>query len=131
MGSRLYWLFFSLVLSAFLPWLSGDAHTPKSIPVSFDLLTLTAQDVAQLLRNQTFTSFQLIQEYLRRIELDDRSGLGLHTMLELTPVEITLGIARERDLERRKGILRSPLHRVPLIIKACTLKLRHQGTKVF
>jgi amidase len=97
---------------------------PKLIPASFDLLTLTAQDATQLLSNQTFTSLQLTQEYLRRIELDDRSGLGLHTMLELTPPDIIFGIARERDLERQKGILRSPLHGVPLIIKARTLQLR-------
>lgn len=119
MDSRLYSLFFPLALTAILSWLNGDAHTPKSIPAFFDLLTLTAQDITQLLSNQTFTSLQLTQEYLRRIELDDRSGLGLHTMLELAPVDITLGIARERDLERQRGILRSPLHGVPLIIKAC------------
>ncbi|KAH6640376.1 amidase family protein [Chaetomium tenue] len=119
MASRRYWLFFSLTLAlaAILPWLGSDPHTPKSIPASFDLLTLTAHDITKLLGNQTFTSLQLTQAYLRRIEFDDRSGLGLHTMLELTPVDITLGIARERDLERRKGLLRSPLHGVPLIIK--------------
>jgi hypothetical protein len=128
MGSRLYWLFLSLALTAILPWLSRDAHIPQSIPASFDLLTITAQDITQLLRNQTFTSFQLTQEYLRRIELDDRSGLRLHTMLELTPPDIILGIARERDFERQKGILRSPLHGVPLIIKARTLQLRRPGS---
>lgn len=115
----LYFLLLPLALAAIFSWLSGDAHAPKSIPAAFDLLTLTAQDVAQLLSNQTFTSLQLTLEYLRRIELDDRSGLGLHTMLELAPVGTTLAIARERDLERQGGILRSPLHDVPLIIKAC------------
>jgi len=89
-------------------WLRGDAHTPTSIPTTFDLLTLTARDLAQLLSNRTFTSLQLTKEYLRRIDIDDRSGLHLRTVLELTPAETALRIAKERDLEREKGLLAWP-----------------------
>ncbi|KAK0712905.1 hypothetical protein B0T26DRAFT_753083 [Lasiosphaeria miniovina] len=67
--------------------------------------------------NRTLTSLRLTKEYPRRIALGDKSGLQLHAMLELTPIDIVLGIANERDLERRKGILRSPLHGILLIIK--------------
>ena len=86
MASSLFWfLLFQLPLAAILTIFSfrlrSDAHMPQFIPATFDLLTLTAQDIAQHLSNQTFTSLQLTKEYLRRIELDDRSGLQLHTIL--------------------------------------------------
>ncbi|KAK3376844.1 amidase signature domain-containing protein [Lasiosphaeria ovina] len=85
--------------------------------------------VAQLLSNRTFTSLQLTKEYLRRIALDDKSGLQLHAMLELTPIDIVLGIANERDLERWNGILHSPLHGIPLIIKGNMATDRSLGMK--
>ncbi|CAH0021083.1 unnamed protein product [Clonostachys rhizophaga] len=113
MAPRISWVLVPLAVAASLAWFAGDVHSPKTIPSSIDLLTLTARDVAELLNNQTFTSLQVTQEYLRRIDLDDRSGLGLHTMLEVTPRAIALHVASERDQERRKGIIRSPLHGVP------------------
>ncbi|CAG9981907.1 unnamed protein product [Clonostachys byssicola] len=117
MASHISWIFASLAVAACLAWFAGDVHSPKTTPSSIDLLTLTARDVAELLNNQTFTSLQVTQEYLRQIDLDDRSGLGLHTMLEVTPRAIALHIASERDQERRKGIIRSPLHGVPVLLK--------------
>jgi len=114
----LYWPLFPLVAILASMWLGSDVHAPRWIPASFDLLTLTAQDLTQLLSNQTFTSAQLTKEYLRRIELDDKSGLRLRTMLEITPPAIALRIAHERDAERLKGIIRGPLHGVPIILKA-------------
>ncbi len=117
MASPLYWILLPLALAAVVTWLSGDVHAPRLVPASCNLLTLTAQDITQLLHNQTFTSLQLTKEYLRRIALDDRAGLQLRTMLELTPPATALRIARERDLERRRGLIRGPLHGVPIIIK--------------
>ncbi|CAI7636718.1 unnamed protein product [Penicillium palitans] len=54
----------------------------------------------------------ITKEYIRRIELDDRSGLGLRILLELTLTQNVLSIAKERDLERQKAV-----HGVPLIVK--------------
>jgi|UniRef100_A0A0B7KB88 amidase len=122
MAPRISWVLVPLAIAASLAWFAGDVHSPKTIPSSIDLLTLTARDVAELLNNQTFTSLQVTQEYLRRIDLDDRSGLGLHTMLEVTPRAIALHIASERDQERRKGIIRSPLHGVPVLLKASIIR---------
>ncbi|KAJ6079729.1 amidase family protein [Penicillium canescens] len=117
MVMRTIWFFWVVVVALAITWLSRDNHTPLYIPASLDLLTLSAHDIADLLRNNTINSLQITKEYLRRIELDDRSGLGLHTILELTPVQSVISIANERDLERRKGLIRSPLHGVPLIVK--------------
>ncbi|KAJ5799445.1 amidase family protein [Penicillium psychrosexuale] len=114
---RTIWFLWVVVVALAIRWLSRDNHSPLYIPTSLDLLTLTTHDIADLLGNNTINSLQITKEYLRRIELDDRSGLGLHTILELTPVKSIISIANERDLERRKGLIRSPLHGVPLIVK--------------
>lgn len=127
MVTRTIW-FLCVVLVALAIWLNRDNHSPVFIPTSLDLLTLSAHDIANLLENNTITSLQITKEYLRRIQLDDRSGLGLHTILESTPVHTVLSIANERDVERQKGLIRSPLYGVPLIVKVSfkTSKNRHR-----
>ncbi|KAJ5415178.1 amidase family protein [Penicillium sp. CMV-2018d] len=114
---RTIWFLGAVIVALAITWLSHDGHSPLYVPTSLDLLTLSAHDITDLLRNNTITSLQITKEYLRRIELDDRSGLGLRTILELTPIGSVLSIAKERDLERQKGLTRSPLHGVPLIVK--------------
>ncbi|KAJ5962526.1 hypothetical protein N7501_007467 [Penicillium viridicatum] len=114
---RTIWFLGAAVVALAITWLSHDDHSPLYVPTSLDLLTLSAHDITDLLRNNAITSLQITKEYLRRIELDDRSGLGLRTILELTPIRCVLSIAKERDLERQKGLTRSPLHGVPLIVK--------------
>ncbi|KAK2591840.1 hypothetical protein QQS21_010479 [Conoideocrella luteorostrata] len=111
--------FFLLALIAGLAtsWLNRDRHLPQHIPPYVDLLSMTARDIASLLENNTFTSLEVVNEYVRRIKLDDRSGLGLHSILELTPLSTLVGIAKQRDLERQCGLIRSPLHGIPLIVK--------------
>lgn len=111
------WFLGAVVVALATSWLSHDDHSPLYIPTSLDLLTLSARDITDILRNSTITSLQITEEYLRRIKLDDRSGLGPRTMLELTPIQNVISIAKERDLERQKGLTRSPLHGVPLIVK--------------
>lgn len=117
MITRTMWFLGAVVVALAITWLSHDDHSPLYIPTSLDLLTLSAHGITDLLRNNTITSLQITKEYLRRIELDDRSGLGLRTILELTPTRSVLSIANERDLERQKGLTRSLLHGVPLIVK--------------
>ena len=109
-----------LVAALTIPWLGHDPHSSVYIPASLDLLTLNAHEIADLLGNYTITSVQLTKEYLRRIELDDKSGLGVQTILELTPFSKLIDIANERESERRDGIIRSSLHGIPLIVKVST-----------
>ncbi len=58
----------------------------------------------------------LVQYYLERIDALDRSGPALHAVIELNPD--ALQIADELDRERRTSGPRSPLHGIPILLKA-------------
>ena len=53
--------------------------------------------------------------YLRRIHLLDETGPGVNSIMELNPD--APAIARHMDAERRRGIIRSPLHGIPILLK--------------
>ena len=61
------------------------------------------------------TSRALVRLYLARIEAFDRAGPRVNSVIELNPD--AAAIARERDLERRAGKLRGPLHGIPVLLK--------------
>jgi amidase len=61
------------------------------------------------------TSEGLVRAYLARIEVIDRSGPELHSVIALNPH--ALDEARALDAERRAGRLRGALHGVPLLVK--------------
>ena len=61
------------------------------------------------------TSRGLVRSYIARIESYDRAGPRVNSVIELNPD--AAGIARERDLERRSGRLRGPLHGIPVLLK--------------
>lgn len=113
------WLALGLLVTGILlgSWLARDAHHNVHLPKSIDLLTATAQDLSQLLSTQVVSSEQLLEEYDRRVHLDNTKGLCLRAILSLTPKSITLATARARDNERRNGFIRSPLHGIPVSIK--------------
>ncbi len=58
----------------------------------------------------------LVQYYVERIDALDRNGPSLHAVIELNPD--ALQIADELDLERRTSGPRSPLHGIPILLKA-------------
>lgn len=61
------------------------------------------------------TSVQLTQIYLDRIAAIDHDGPNLRSVLEVNPDALL--IAAERDTERAHGIIRGPLHGIPVLIK--------------
>ncbi|HEX6398839.1 MAG TPA: amidase family protein [Actinomycetota bacterium] len=72
-------------------------------------------DVPQLqawMASGALTSHELTKGYLRRI---DRLNPLLGAVIETNPQAI--GIAARRDAERRRGIVRGPLHGIPVLIK--------------
>jgi amidase len=58
----------------------------------------------------------LVQYYAQRIDALDRNGPALHAIIELNPD--ALQIADELDRERRNSGPRSPLHGIPILLKA-------------
>ena len=98
-------------------WLRVDVHENAFLPRSIDLLTIETHDLSSLLGNGTTTSVQLVQEYLRRIELDNFHGLQLRAVLNLSPREHVIAIAKMLDQERLDGRVRSSLHGLPVLVK--------------
>ena len=82
---------------------------------SFDLLTASVQDIQDAVAAGVLTYERLVQLYLARIAAYDKTGPRLNAVLHVNPR--ALDIARERDAERRRSGLRSPLHGIPIAIK--------------
>src|SRR3984885_6494892 len=90
--------------------------TPTSaIPPAFELDEVSLADLAAGLERGKWTSAQLVQLYLGRIEAIDRNGPQLGSVLALNPD--AAGIASQLDRERKNGHLRGPLHGVPILLK--------------
>ena len=58
---------------------------------------------------------ELVHWYLERIAAIDAAGPALHAIVELNPDAEAIAI--ERDVERKAGHVRGPLHGIPVLIK--------------
>ncbi|KAH8593089.1 amidase signature domain-containing protein [Bisporella sp. PMI_857] len=119
--SRIWQLAFGFIGTIVLAiWLRVDVHENAYLPRSIDLLTIETHDLSNLLINSTITSIQLVQEYLRRVELDNIHGLQLRTVLNLSPLENIITTANMLDQERLNGRVRSSLHGLPVFDNMAT-----------
>ena len=73
-------------------------------------------DLHDSMQRGELTSEELVGWYIDRIELLDRSGPSLNSVIEINPD--ALGIARSLDSEWRSSGPRGPLHGIPVILKA-------------
>jgi amidase len=95
---------------------SDAAHAPDDFNEA-TIAQLQAAMAAHRLTSEELTTF-----YLRRIDaLDNASKApgrgvnGLNALIELNPD--ALAIARAADAERRRGIVRGPMHGIPIVLK--------------
>ncbi|KAH6847068.1 amidase signature domain-containing protein [Chaetomium sp. MPI-CAGE-AT-0009] len=95
---------------------SGPVRSPASTRgvEALDLLTIDAKGLQSLLADREFTSLDLVRRCLAQI---DRHDGNLHAMLKTTPIQILEETARSLDRERAVGILRGPLHGIPILVK--------------
>lgn len=84
-------------------------------PQAQGVITLTLPEIALQLELGKISSEQLVQTYLDRIEQIDHKGPKLQSILSLNPNAIKL--AKERDLQRKAGDLKGPLHGIPILLK--------------
>jgi len=61
------------------------------------------------------TSEKLVQTAMQRIDAYDKNGPRLNAMVCVSPE--ALETARNLDLERHQGTVRSPLHGIPIVVK--------------
>jgi amidase len=98
-----------LVLAlAAIGWQPAPART-------FPLEETTAAELQDWMAGGRYTSRQLTDMYLRRIEEIDRSGPSLHAVIEVNPEAPS--IADSLDAERKAKGPRGPLHGIPVLIK--------------
>jgi amidase len=90
-----------------------QAATPLQTP--FPLEEATAAQLQAWMASGRYTSRQIAETYLRRIEDLDRAGPALRSVIELNPDALT--IADALDAERRAGRVRGPMHGIPVLIK--------------
>ena len=81
----------------------------------FELNEFTVAQLQVKMSSGEMSSEEITQKYLNRIELIDRKGPELRSVIEINPE--ALAIARQLDAERKSGKIRGPLHGIPVLIK--------------
>lgn len=81
----------------------------------FPLEEKTIKELQVDLDNGRFTTRQIVELYLERIEQVDKSGPTINAIIEVNPEALT--IADELDAERAEKGARGPLHGIPIVLK--------------
>lgn len=82
---------------------------------TIDLMDSTVTELQSEMEKGNLTSVQLTQMYADRIEAYD-SELDLNSVIAINPDAFSEAL--EMDLERSGGLVRGPLHGIPVIVKA-------------
>ncbi|HEY0655385.1 MAG TPA: amidase [Chryseosolibacter sp.] len=101
----------ALVVSACKTSSSKSAEKPGT----FELDEKTVDDLQALMESGAYSSRQLCELYLQRIDAIDKKGPALNSVIETNPD--ALAIADKLDQERKEGKVRGPLHGIPVLIK--------------
>ncbi|MCC5826168.1 amidase [Alkalimonas sp.] len=86
------------------------------LQAAIDPAWLDAKSAQQALKDGSLSSEQLVQHYLNQIEQHNQQGHQLAAIIDINPD--ALAIARKRDQERSAGKALSPLHGLPVVLKA-------------
>ena len=76
---------------------------------------ITALELQQQMQKGAISAEAITRFYLQRIELLNQRGPSLHAIISVNPDAITA--AKALDVERNKGLVRGPLHGIPVILK--------------
>ena len=96
----------------------ADVPTTADPPTGsekFPLEEATIEELQAGMASGEYTARSIAEAYLQRIEAIDRDGPTLRAVLEVNPD--ALAIADQLDAERKQGILRWPLHGIPVMLK--------------
>jgi len=92
-----------------------EENIDNETTVDFELDEETITSLQEKLTSGKYTSEQLTELYLNRIQTIDKKGFTLNSIIEINP-EAGL-IARKMDNERKDGKNRGVLHGIPVLIK--------------
>ena len=92
-----------------------DSLTVEDSIEAFELDEETISSLREKLTSGKYTSEQLVQLYLKRIEAIDKNGPQLNSVIEINPDAVTIAITMDKELKAGKS--RGPLHGIPVLIK--------------
>lgn len=92
-----------------------DSASIEDSNEAFELDEETIGSLREKLTSGKYTSEQLVQLYLKRIEAVDKNGLQLNSVIEINPDALTIAVAMDKELKSGKS--RGPLHGIPVLIK--------------
>lgn len=76
-----------------------------------------AHEYTRLLETGQLSSQDLVTAFLDQIDRHNRNGTKVNALLSVCPRTLALSQARQLDMERRQGKVRSHLHGMPIILK--------------
>ena len=82
---------------------------------NFELNEITISELSEGMASGKYTSRQLVELYLNRIETVDKAGVKLNAVIEVNTDAVS--IADAMDKERAEGNIRGPLHGIPVLVK--------------
>jgi amidase len=91
------------------------AQPPFGTPNKLQLVEASVLELQLALRSHLITSEQLVQMYLNRIAAYDHTGPMLNSFIHIN--EHALDEARDRDLDRHRGLAHGPLFGIPVLLK--------------
>jgi amidase len=92
-----------------------QASNSNIIPREFELDELTIDELQKAQQSGKYTSRNLTEKYLARIQDIDKAGPRINSVIEVNPE--ALEIAEALDRERKDKGPRGPLHGIPILIK--------------
>ena len=96
---------------------SKDEKEAVPTPVShaFEYAEYSVSEIQALFESGKLNSRNLTAMYLERIAKIDQNGPQLKAVIEINPEALV--IAEALDAERKQGLIRGPLHGVPVLLK--------------
>lgn len=123
MSTMVALLCLALLLSPTLASINRTSPFPVSLCKGVDIKDISLQELQEHFSSGRLTSYQLSQCYVERIAM---TNPYLHHVIEINPD--WQSIARTLDDERFQGLVRGPLHGVPVLTKDNTATLDRQST---
>ncbi|KAL6791503.1 amidase signature enzyme [Trichoderma sp. SZMC 28013] len=82
-----------------------------------ELLSLDSAGLQKKFEAGLLTSVELVQACLAQISKHDHQGANLNAMISIVPNRILMEHSAQLDRERAAGLVRSPFHGIPILIK--------------
>lgn len=97
---------------------------------TIELLSLDSAGLQKKFEAGLLTSVELVQACLAQISKHDQQGTKLNAMISIVPDRILMERSAQLDRERAAGLIRSPFHGIPILIKVCRFEALYYSLKL-